>query len=90
MLKGFEQKIKISLDDKACRACQLCVDVCPVEVFSFDDVKKVASVKKESNCIGCMSCYYICPSTCIELEGVPHSKNFYADSHGIEITSKLI
>jgi len=89
-MKGTDQKIKILLDDKACRGCQLCVDVCPVEVFTFDKARNTASVTKEDNCIGCLSCYYICPPTCIDLQGVSYSKNFYCDSEGMKIASRLI
>lgn len=90
MMKGAAEQIKIDLDDKACRGCQLCVDICPVKVFSFDEGKFIAQVSKEENCIGCLSCYYICPSTCITLEGVRYSKDFYTNQANVKMVSRII
>ena len=90
MMRGFEQDIKVKLDQDACRGCQLCVDTCPVEVFTFDELDFVASVDKEENCIGCLSCYYICPSICIDLLNVPLSKKFFASQENLEMVPKFL
>ncbi len=90
MMKGTTQEIKVTLDQDACRGCQLCVDTCPVEVFTFDELDFVASVDKEGNCIGCLSCYYICPSTCIELTGVSLSKKFFGEQEFLDMVPKFL
>lgn len=90
MMKGCEKKIKINLDKKACRGCQLCVDICPVDVFTFDKNEFTASVNKEDNCIGCLSCYYVCPSTCIEFENVRYSKVFYCTPDNRKMVKRFI
>lgn len=69
--------IKITIDEKACRGCKLCVDICPTDVYEFDEKEKKCKVKIAADCIECMSCQYICPSNCITQEGLYYSKNFF-------------
>ncbi|MCF8026694.1 MAG: ferredoxin family protein [Desulfobacteraceae bacterium] len=68
---------KIQLTEKGCRGCTLCVDICPVDVFEFNEEKSVAEVKAQDDCIGCLSCYYACPSQCIEISDVEFIRPFY-------------
>ena len=56
---------KVTIEEKGCRGCTLCVDVCPVEVFKLDSAGTLAQVVAQENCIGCLSCFYACPSQCI-------------------------
>jgi hypothetical protein len=56
------------------------VDICPVDVFETEQEKAV--VKRENDCIGCFSCYYACPSQCIEIGDVEMLRPFHRiDSH---------
>lgn len=58
---------KVTIHDRGCRGCELCVDHCPVDVFERDDANERAVVARTEDCMGCLSCYYICPSRCIEV-----------------------
>ncbi len=71
--------IRIEIHEDACRGCKLCVDVCPTEVFSFDETACKARVKEAQDCIGCLSCAFVCPAAALRHEGIHAVKNFYRD-----------
>ena len=85
-----QSKIEIIIDEKACRGCQLCVDICPTKVFEFNEKEKRAIIKTAADCIGCMSCQYICPANCITQNGLYYSKNFYRDAAVYEDSGKYL
>ena len=74
------------IHEEACRACRLCVDICPTEVLSFDEQAAKARVSIKEDCIACLSCTYVCPSGAIAQEGYHTVKNFYRD---IAFSSKI-
>ncbi|HJV36385.1 4Fe-4S dicluster domain-containing protein [Geomonas sp.] len=71
--------LEIEVHEQSCRGCELCVDICPTEVFEMDAEKKVCTVKQVDDCIACLSCAYICPSQAITHRGHHLVKNFYRD-----------
>ena len=71
--------IRVKIEEKACRGCQQCVDICPTEVFEYDESQKLARVVEEENCIGCLSCTYLCPSAAVTQSDYHTVKNFYRD-----------
>jgi Fe-S-cluster-containing hydrogenase component 2 len=71
--------IGIELREEACRACQMCVDVCPTKVFARDPATGKAKAQAVGSCIGCLSCAYLCPSGTIQVSGHHAVKNFYRD-----------
>lgn len=81
--------IKIKIDEDACVGCALCVDVCPTDVFEFDEEKCIPVVKREEECFGCFSCSEICPAEAIEHNDAVMSNNFYHDSYAIDLAAKL-
>lgn len=72
-------KIETSIHEQACRGCQICVDICPTKVFTYDTVRSIALVEHSEDCIGCLSCAFLCPSGAIKHEGLPLVTNFYRD-----------
>jgi len=57
--------------DCLCTACEMCVEVCPVEALSVDDIARVDG----ELCIGCGLCATKCPEGAItlrEVRGVDH------------------
>ncbi len=77
---------KVKIQESGCRGCTLCIDICPVEVFTFEEERNLAIVTKDVDCIGCLSCSYACPSQCIVIEDVELALPF----HRIEQNVKLV
>ena len=71
--------IRVEIREAGCRGCQMCVDVCPTDVFVFLEAEMRAVVQDEENCIGCLSCAFDCPSGAVTHADVPLVKNFYRD-----------
>jgi L-aspartate semialdehyde sulfurtransferase ferredoxin len=81
--------IDISIDEKACVGCTLCVDCCQTGVFSFDEEKRVARVAKPGECFGCLSCSEICPATAIDHKGVARSEAYYHDPRAVQLAAAM-
>ena len=67
-----EEVTKVILDMSRCKGCFLCASVCPKGVLT---PSKELSAKgfglihlnEDKECIGCGSCYKLCPDYCIEI-----------------------
>jgi len=81
--------IQIAIDDGACVSCSLCAEICPTDVFRFDEAKGVPEVVKPGECFGCLSCSEICPPHCITHQGVAISENYYHDPYAVRLASRL-
>jgi 2-oxoglutarate ferredoxin oxidoreductase subunit delta len=55
------------IDLTKCTGCKTCIEICPMQVFAFDDKKKKAMVKKPKDCIGCRACEVQCPQAAIKV-----------------------
>ena len=82
--------IKISIDEKACVGCSLCVDVCPTKVFTYNEKSDIPELAKPKECFGCMSCTEICPASAIAHEEMILSECFYHDDYAVGIAKKLL
>jgi Fe-S-cluster-containing hydrogenase component 2 len=71
--------IRVVLREEGCRGCQMCVEVCPTKVLTFDAAAAKPKVTLAEDCIGCLSCSYLCPAGVISHEGHKMVKNFYRD-----------
>jgi ferredoxin len=72
--------VDILIHENSCRGCEMCVDICPTNVFEYDAASRKAVVRYKEDCIACLSCAYLCPSGAITHAGFPEVKNFYRDS----------
>lgn len=81
--------IAITIDEKSCVGCTLCVDYCQTGVFSFNEEKRVAEVSKATECFGCLSCSEICPATAICHRGVTLSEAYYHDPLALKLASAI-
>jgi len=52
-------------DEEKCMHCGLCISICPVEVFRFNEEKKVVAEAK--HCIHCGVCVSVCPAKALSL-----------------------
>ena len=71
--------IEIHLAEQACRGCGMCADICPTNVFEYDESRHMAIILHPEDCIGCLSCAYICPAGAITHGNYHTVKNFYRD-----------
>jgi ferredoxin len=81
--------IVITVDEKACVGCTLCVDSCQTGVFTFNEEKRVAEAVKPKECFGCLSCSEICPATAIHHGGVTLSRCYYHDPAALRLASAM-
>lgn len=57
---------KIKLDRDLCKKCRICVDTCPVDVYSFNELEG-PKIENEEKCIACEKCVIMCPDFAIEI-----------------------
>lgn len=62
---------KIVLDREKCKACYLCIDVCPKKSIRISEELNNRGVypayfDESQGCIGCTMCAYRCPDLAIE------------------------
>lgn len=63
----------VSVDTRLCKACGLCIMVCPKKVFELRAPDGKSVPVREEECIGCTQCFNICPDFAITVykkEGV--------------------
>lgn len=67
-------KGQITIDEKYCKGCGLCINFCPQKILALNKEKINAngynpcSVTEPDKCIGCGSCAKMCPDAAISLE----------------------
>ena len=81
--------IQIAIDEKACVSCTLCEEICPTDVFVWNENRGLPEVARPGECFGCLSCSEICPPHCISHEGVELAENHYHDPYALRLASRL-
>ncbi len=61
----IELKEAVVKDEDRCVHCGLCISICPVEVFRFDENWKV--IAETEKCIHCGVCVKVCPCKALSL-----------------------
>ena len=51
------------VNQEMCNGCGICIDECPVEVITFNEMNK-AQIDEES-CIRCAKCHDVCPEEAV-------------------------
>lgn len=65
---------KMSVDDRFCKGCGLCADVCPVHIIALNYEVITTKGYHPAHCIdmdrctGCASCALMCPDAAIVVE----------------------
>ncbi|MGO0123096.1 FAD-dependent oxidoreductase [Desulfothermobacter acidiphilus] len=63
------------VDPARCSGCRICVNLCPYNAITFDEVNKVAVIN-EAVCKGCGVCAAACPSKAITMGGFTDEQVF--------------
>ena len=63
----------VYIDGEICKACELCIHICPKGVFKMSDKVNskgfnVMGVANPDNCIKCKLCEKTCPDLAIHVE----------------------
>lgn len=56
-----ERLLKVSLDEKKCRGCGICKQVCPRNCHEIDEERHVAVMPRAKKCVQCGACIVQCP-----------------------------
>jgi len=59
--------IKITINPRFCKGCEICIAFCPKKVLALDDNFKVV-VENPDACTGCLICELLCPDFAISIE----------------------
>jgi NAD-dependent dihydropyrimidine dehydrogenase PreA subunit len=81
---------KVAIDTNGCRACSLCIDICPTDVFVMNEQTEIAEVSKEDDCIGCTSCQYLCPSRCLTVTEHSAQRPFFRIEQNRQLVEKFL
>lgn len=65
----MKKNFKITIEERWCKGCALCVNYCPQKILYIGDDFKV-HVSDESECLGCYLCEYRCPDFAISVNEV--------------------
>lgn len=63
MKKSFQTII----NSKWCKACGICIALCPKSVLAADNQDK-AVVVNQADCIGCQTCVLHCPDFAVDVK----------------------
>ncbi|MCD4793072.1 MAG: nitroreductase family protein [Bacteroidales bacterium] len=64
------------IDQKLCKQCKLCIEVCPVNIIANGD--KVHFLDEKIHiCLKCGQCMAICSTKAIQIEGISYDKDLF-------------
>lgn len=63
------QSYTISIKEDWCKACGICIALCPQHYLAPNHVG-VPVIDNENSCIGCKACVLHCPDFCLEIKEV--------------------
>ncbi|MFZ5823220.1 MAG: 4Fe-4S dicluster domain-containing protein [Bacillota bacterium] len=63
------RRFTIDVNPVYCKGCEICVQVCPKDLFVINDRQK-AVVTTTEGCTGCLNCEIYCPDFAIDVQEV--------------------
>jgi 2-oxoglutarate ferredoxin oxidoreductase subunit delta len=64
----------VTIDEKQCKGCEICVDVCPVDVLVMSEERNAKGYHFPllmDGCISCQICAEMCPDFVFEVYRFP-------------------
>ena len=58
---GLSMSTSIRIVNTLCTGCKTCYEVCPMDVFGFDDRNGFPTVEHPDECWYCGACIFDCP-----------------------------
>jgi len=63
-----DRRLRIVLDEAACKGAAFCEQVCPTRVFEIDRERRLALLPRSSACVQCGACVVQCPFDALHFE----------------------
>jgi indolepyruvate ferredoxin oxidoreductase beta subunit len=60
-----KREYTIEIDEKRCRSCAVCWEICAPDVLGFEAPLNKAIVTAAGQCTGCRLCEWLCPDWAI-------------------------
>lgn len=80
--------MKILVDEKLCKGCAICVNICPRKVFDISTQLStgynISSPSRPQDCIKCRLCEMSCPDFAIEVLDEETCDNVWAEKSSEE------
>jgi NAD-dependent dihydropyrimidine dehydrogenase PreA subunit len=57
----------VNVDNEKCKGCKRCYDVCPLDVYSWDESAGRPVVAYEEECQMCFVCQEECPADAVHI-----------------------
>jgi NAD-dependent dihydropyrimidine dehydrogenase PreA subunit len=64
-----DRRLRIALDEEACRGAGFCETVCPKDVFEVDRSARIATLPRADACVQCGACLVQCPFDALRFQG---------------------
>lgn len=62
------RSVAVIVFEESCKACGLCIDLCPTKVFDDAPNHRMPVVARIADCTGCKICEFLCPDWAISVE----------------------
>ncbi|MCZ7574174.1 MAG: ferredoxin family protein [Ardenticatenaceae bacterium] len=73
-LKGVVTDGSITIDYDTCVNCKICYNLCPLDVFAWDDETALPIIAYPDECFHCGVCEIDCPVWCIDIQPPVHAR----------------
>ncbi len=73
-MNGVKTVGSITIDYDQCVNCKICYNVCPLDVYGWDDHLAVPVVAYPAECYHCGLCEIDCPAVCIDVQLPVHAR----------------
>lgn len=60
------------IDMKHCNGCKECYDMCPLDIFGWDEEQNMPTVAYPGECCMCCFCELVCPEVAIDIRFPVH------------------